>query len=182
MTIGTQRVILLVLFLLPSPLQRYAFSVCSGHFYLHTPSVHSAPGSARASPRHSSTTSLSFNYNPPPPIPSLQSLPVSSGMGRGKPEYTVDHSSSVSSNSHPDRERGYRSRAPSPPSRVHSSYNPPSPPHPNLDVSRPHTAGKGCWCAYLFFPIITVHPLISDYLPLSKSVGHVAFVERYDHN
>ena len=46
---------------------------------------HSAPGSGRASPYPSPHASPSLSYDPLPSIPSLQSLPVSSGMGRGRP-------------------------------------------------------------------------------------------------
>jgi len=47
--------------------------------------LHSAPGSARISPYPSPHASPSLGYDPLPSIPNLQSLPDSSGMGRGRP-------------------------------------------------------------------------------------------------
>lgn len=47
--------------------------------------LHSAPGSSRASPYPSPHASPSLGYDPLPSIPNLQSLPDSSGMGRGRP-------------------------------------------------------------------------------------------------
>jgi len=47
--------------------------------------LHSAPGSARISPYPSPHASPSLGYDPLPSIPNLQSIPDSSGMGRGRP-------------------------------------------------------------------------------------------------
>jgi len=47
--------------------------------------LHSAPGSARISPYPSPRTSPLLGYDSLPYIPSPQSIPVSSGMGRGRP-------------------------------------------------------------------------------------------------
>ena len=47
--------------------------------------LHSAPGSSRASPYPSPKASPLLGYDPLPSIPSLQSLPPPTGMGRGRP-------------------------------------------------------------------------------------------------
>lgn len=47
--------------------------------------LHSAPGSSRASPYPSPKASPLLGYDPLPNIPPPQSLPVSPGMGRGRP-------------------------------------------------------------------------------------------------
>lgn len=47
--------------------------------------MHSAPGSSRASPYPSPTASPLLGYDALPSIPAPQTLPVSSGMGRGRP-------------------------------------------------------------------------------------------------
>ena len=47
--------------------------------------LHNAPGSGRASPYPSPRASPSLSYDPLPSIPSIQSLPPPSGMGRGRP-------------------------------------------------------------------------------------------------
>lgn len=47
--------------------------------------LHSAPGSSRASPYPSPNASPLLGYDPLPFIPTPQSIPGSSGMGRGRP-------------------------------------------------------------------------------------------------
>jgi len=47
--------------------------------------LHSAPGSSRASPYPSPNASPLLGHDPLPFIPTPQSIPVSSGMGRGRP-------------------------------------------------------------------------------------------------
>lgn len=47
--------------------------------------LHSAPGSSRASPYPSPNASPLLGYDPLPSIPSIQSLPPPTGMGRGRP-------------------------------------------------------------------------------------------------
>jgi hypothetical protein len=48
--------------------------------------LHSVPESSRASPHPSPQPPPLLGYDPLPPIPSPQSLPVSSGMGTSRPE------------------------------------------------------------------------------------------------